>query len=50
MPGGYGEGLLSMDQPQNTANGFGQGEGSTGEYGGGSSPNDDDSSGAITCK
>ena len=33
---------------QNTANGFGQGEGSTGEYGGGTSPNDDDSSGAIT--
>ena len=33
---------------QNTSSGFAQGEGSTGEYGGGTSPNDDDSSGAIT--
>lgn len=39
---------LNGSATQNTANGFGQGEGSTGEYGGGSSPNDDDSSGAIT--
>jgi hypothetical protein len=33
---------------QNTASGFAQGEGSTGEYGGGTSPNDDDNSGSVT--
>lgn len=33
---------------QNTANGFAEGEGSTGQYGGGTSPNDDDSSGSVT--
>ncbi len=33
---------------QNTTSGFAEGEGATGEYGGGASPNDEDSSGAIT--
>lgn len=33
---------------QNTTSGFAEGEGATGEYGGGTSPNDEDSSGAIT--
>ena len=33
---------------QNTASGFAQGEGSTGEYGGGTSPTDDDNSGSLT--
>ncbi len=33
---------------QNTTSGFAEGEGATGEYGGGTSPNDDDSSGAVT--
>lgn len=32
----------------NTASGFADGEGSTGQYGGGTSPNDDDDSGALT--
>ncbi|MEM7260115.1 MAG: hypothetical protein AAF404_22300, partial [Pseudomonadota bacterium] len=33
---------------QNTTSGFAEGEGATGQYGGGTSPNDADSSGAIT--
>jgi len=33
---------------QNTASGYAQGEGSTGEYGGGTSPNDSDNSGSLT--
>ena len=32
----------------NTQSGFDEGEGSTGTYGGGTTPNDDDSSGAVT--
>ena len=32
----------------NTASGFADGEGSTGQYGGGTSPNDEDSSGSMT--
>ncbi|MFM1896298.1 MAG: hypothetical protein RLZZ385_1372 [Pseudomonadota bacterium] len=32
----------------NTSSGFDNGEGSTGQYGGGTTPNDDDSSGAVT--
>ncbi len=39
---------ISGSATQNTASGFAIGEGSTGEYGGGTSPNDDDSSGAVT--
>ena len=33
---------------QNTTSGFAEGEGATGQYGGGTSPNDADSSGSIT--
>ncbi len=33
---------------QNTTSGFAEGEGATGEYGGGANPNDADSSGSIT--
>lgn len=39
---------ISGSATQNTASGFAIGEGSTGEYGGGTSPNDEDSSGAVT--
>ncbi len=39
---------ISGSATQNTASGVAVGEGSTGEYGGGDAPNDEDSSGAVT--
>jgi hypothetical protein len=44
----WGGVAINGSATQNTASGYAQGEGSTGEYGGGTSPNDEDNSGSMT--
>ena len=44
----WGGVAINGSATQNTASGFAQGEGSTGEYGGGDNPNDSDNSGSMT--
>ena len=44
----WGGVAINGSATQNTASGLAQGEGSTGEYGGGTSPNDADNSGSMT--
>ncbi|MDP7402951.1 MAG: hypothetical protein QF916_06115 [Gammaproteobacteria bacterium] len=44
----WGGVAINGSATQNTASGYAQGEGFTGEYGGGTSPNDSDNSGSMT--
>ena len=46
--GEWGGLTINGSAPQNTATGFSEGEGATGQYGGGENPNPDDNSGAVT--